>query len=712
MSDESSLERAWDVPAKPGDRIAVGDRLLEVGSPYGAAVVAGGPTVPARRRDDAPELRPDPPAPILGRDAELASLREAIAERGGTQLAGEPGSGRTSLLARLGVDADVAAFPGGVVYLAGQGLEADDVAQALFDAWHEPIPRVKATLPALGESIGDARALVLLDDVDAATGAAAAAALPGASVVFSTTGGQPLPSARLVALRGLDEDAILAVVANELGRELTEEEAGGARALAAVVAGNPLRLRQALAVVRDDPARLGAVAQHLAGGDAPRILTRQALAGLGEPEQRVVATLALPRNASLRLTDLDALAGVGRVERIVDELIRRGLASREGDRCRLVEPVAGEVEAAWPLGSLRTAALTYIADWAGKKRNRPQAVGPEAALVAALAEWAVADGRHREALTLAGLVDAPLSLTGRWGPWGRTLEAARSAATALGDRSAEAWALHQQGVRALALGDAPTAHAVLSRAADLREADGDEEAVTATRRVLEDLLEAEPTAATAALALGSPAGPRTGIRLNRRTLIAGGIGAAVVAGIAVGVVLATGGDDSTKPAASPSEPPAAPQPSPSEPSPSPSPSPTPEEPAAPPQPTPEEPAAPTPTPPPPAGTDTGSGPTDTEPTPDPPTPPEPAPAQPGETTLQIANPGGPAITSGSRGPRVRQLQQALKRLGYEVGTVDGAYGPSTRDAIRAFQQDSDLEADGVAGETTIRAINKALRQQA
>ena len=44
--------------------------------------------------------------------------------------------------------------------------------------------------------------------------------------------------------------------------------------------------------------------------------------------------------------------------------------------------------------------------------------------------------------------------------------------------------------------------------------------------------------------------------------------------------------------------------------------------------------------------------------------------------------------------RIRAVQRALSRLGYDPGPVDGAMGPRTRAAIRAFQAASGLAADG------------------
>lgn len=57
------------------------------------------------------------------------------------------------------------------------------------------------------------------------------------------------------------------------------------------------------------------------------------------------------------------------------------------------------------------------------------------------------------------------------------------------------------------------------------------------------------------------------------------------------------------------------------------------------------------------------------------------------------------LSEGSTGSDVRQLQQALKNLNYNVG-VDGTYGALTKAAVVAFQKRNGLTSDGVAGART------------
>ncbi len=59
---------------------------------------------------------------------------------------------------------------------------------------------------------------------------------------------------------------------------------------------------------------------------------------------------------------------------------------------------------------------------------------------------------------------------------------------------------------------------------------------------------------------------------------------------------------------------------------------------------------------------------------------------------------------GSSGDIVRQIQQRLKNWGYYSGSVDGAYGPKTVEAVKYFQRKNGLTVDGICGARTLEAI--------
>ena len=63
------------------------------------------------------------------------------------------------------------------------------------------------------------------------------------------------------------------------------------------------------------------------------------------------------------------------------------------------------------------------------------------------------------------------------------------------------------------------------------------------------------------------------------------------------------------------------------------------------------------------------------------------------------------LRRGSTGNNVRGLQEALKMLGYtEVGSVDGVFGKNTEAAVKRFQKDMSLSADGIVGSQTKAAF--------
>jgi N-acetylmuramoyl-L-alanine amidase len=105
----------------------------------------------------------------------------------------------------------------------------------------------------------------------------------------------------------------------------------------------------------------------------------------------------------------------------------------------------------------------------------------------------------------------------------------------------------------------------------------------------------------------------------------------------------------------------------------------------------------------------------TPPSPSPATPPEVSPTptstatQPetsnaGTTTGQLPAGNLPILRLGMRGPAVFWLQKRLQTTGYFRGSVDGIFGADTEAAVKAAQQNYRLNADGIVGPATWRAL--------
>lgn len=69
----------------------------------------------------------------------------------------------------------------------------------------------------------------------------------------------------------------------------------------------------------------------------------------------------------------------------------------------------------------------------------------------------------------------------------------------------------------------------------------------------------------------------------------------------------------------------------------------------------------------------------------------------------------PILRKGSKGEYVQLLQTKLLMLGYDLGSygVDGDFGSKTQAAVKAFQKDRGLNADGVVGAKTWEVLEGA-----
>lgn len=55
-----------------------------------------------------------------------------------------------------------------------------------------------------------------------------------------------------------------------------------------------------------------------------------------------------------------------------------------------------------------------------------------------------------------------------------------------------------------------------------------------------------------------------------------------------------------------------------------------------------------------------------------------------------------------------EIQAVLKKMGYEIGLIDGRFGPETRDAVIRFQRNFRLTPDGIIGPNTYRVLERYL----
>lgn len=71
------------------------------------------------------------------------------------------------------------------------------------------------------------------------------------------------------------------------------------------------------------------------------------------------------------------------------------------------------------------------------------------------------------------------------------------------------------------------------------------------------------------------------------------------------------------------------------------------------------------------------------------------------------------LKRGNKGEAVKLLQEKLTALGYSLGIcgIDGDFGLATETAVKKFQKDKGLKADGICGPLTWAALDKAFEPE-
>ena len=80
----------------------------------------------------------------------------------------------------------------------------------------------------------------------------------------------------------------------------------------------------------------------------------------------------------------------------------------------------------------------------------------------------------------------------------------------------------------------------------------------------------------------------------------------------------------------------------------------------------------------------------------------------GSSSSAGSSSSGSGLKLNSKGTEVRNLQQDLTTLGYYWAEITGNFGAKTETAVKRFQEENGLTADGVAGTKTLNAIAAAV----
>ena len=470
-----------------GGQVTVGRYILHIGEPCGGVI--------EQRAGEPARIRPRPTPILLGpgmarglldRREELTAALSAVDIGLSIAVCGDPGAGKTAFLRQLAHHSGAAAFVDGVVYLAAPHQSSADLRQRIFEAFYETSDVCKPSEPQIRRALQGTQALILLDDVDLARDELEQVLEVAPRSAFAiVTREQRLGSdVRAVVLQGLPITDAALLLEREIGRALTVSERSAAASLCATLEGHPLRIRQAAAIVRDQ----GVAIEELARDLTPEHLLPEVMASIDEKQRRVLLAMAALPNMPLQLHHVSGLAEVTDLEPSMAMLAHRGLVARSESRYRLAHGVGDRLRQIEDLNPWVNRAITYFTAWAERYRRSQQTLLEDYEVLLRVQQHAIETRRWGEALRLGRLLECAIVVGARWGAWAITLERCLAAAKALTDRSAEAWALHETGTRALCLGEAATARTLLSQALRLRETMDDDDATAASRRNLSFVL--------------------------------------------------------------------------------------------------------------------------------------------------------------------------------------------------------------------------------
>jgi hypothetical protein len=493
-----------DIQGEVSGQVAVGEHILQMTVHGGVVNVAppGGQTVP-RLRPSPVLLRPRPFPHLLDREVEKAAIELALQTSQPIGISGPGGIGKTVILRHVAHKSLMEQFPAGIVYLSGRNRGVVDLLQSLFDALYESDLPIKASESQIRHHLAGKRALVLVDDAELRREEVGTLldTAPDCLFLLASSQRQLWGEGRELVLKGLPLEDALTLVERELGRSLSEEETPAAETLWEQLEGHPLYLLQAAAEAREEGRPLRSLAQEGPTGEdpdqgekppPPSPLLSQLLSTLPKEARRVLAVLAALGDGPTYEQHLSALTGLDAQSGDLKGLQKRRLVQTHSPSYSLTGDLGQQLRGLWGLDQWSEGALRYFDAWADSAKATPESVWDAADNLLHLVQWAASNERWSDSLKLGRVLEETLIVNLRWDAWKQLSAIQKRAAQGVKDHSSEAWSLHQNGTRALCLGDRATAEVDLRAALDLRKQLGEEAAVAVTQHNLDLLLALPP----------------------------------------------------------------------------------------------------------------------------------------------------------------------------------------------------------------------------
>jgi photosystem II stability/assembly factor-like uncharacterized protein len=437
---------------------------------------------------EALKMVPRLPRVFYDREDSLAIIQTELRPSGGAWVSGQRGAGLSLLLRHIAYLPDEGTLSNGAVYLDGaeEPDDLDEILRRLYVAYHSSSAPLAVSPQAARAFLSQRRALFVFDQLplDRAALIALADTLSQSAVFISGEAEAPDTMAE-VTLGGLPAADAMRLLSNTAKLDGSAREYAHALQRICATLGHlplPLFLAGKLLLARVvPPEQLASVLEDWrTSGPAHHrtplaLAARLALQGLTHEEVAVLTALARTRSMAR-----DALAEVTRqaspaLDSALARLMALGLATAGNERYQVMSvSLRRTLDEQLPVGEERRRHAAFFAAAAPSTLalDRGWLLREQDNLLQAI-NTLLDQGHAAQAGQLAQVLQPAVVLDGRWSTWGRLADRAAEAARATGDRALEAWALHEQGTRAGALGDAAGAARSLSAARELRLELGD-----------------------------------------------------------------------------------------------------------------------------------------------------------------------------------------------------------------------------------------------
>lgn len=499
-------------------QVAIGQYCLSVGSKHGVLLTVTEAPVAA------PMLRPTPlsqlpDAPdLIGRQAELDLARSALHTHRTLEIYGQPGVGKTAFLQHLilhpqvglstrGANSEGIAQPNRFYF--GQSLTVAEIFQQLFEAFYTTPTGVQRSISEMERALRDRSAVIAIDSPTLTEPEInrLKAALPNCTLIVASrrrVGAEAAVASELplIVLSGLSLEETHLLLERELGQvaahgqttlapsEQMPSEPTTIESLWRLLEGNPQRLLQAAALVREDRVSLEQTLQYIQTNEPIRTFTRLSLASLPKSQRWIVALLTAMGGTGLRAEQIAAMVGPPNPYSSLQSLLQRHLIQCIDDRYVLTGGLADVLQIEFNAAPWMERAIAYLIPWAETHQSQHEVMLEEHRVLMYGLHWMMEQRRWRDGLRLISALEVALVLGRQWEAWRQALRWSLKAAWALSDEQIEAWAMHQLGTLSFCQERITEAYDTLTEALRIRRANlGNELATTLTRHNLAQIKE-------------------------------------------------------------------------------------------------------------------------------------------------------------------------------------------------------------------------------